>query len=192
MASARALARNGAPAEIVDRAHISRSVTKAPRRSSTRPAIAGGAIALAVVVALGVFLAGTDHLYANGGAHGWPWDAVIGNVNFTMSKARESAIVHDRRVAAATPARYGQVTVGGRSTEVLAYDPAGTAPPEMLQGRAPTHADEIAPGARLLHELARPPRRPGELSSPTASSRRRRAAIPSTGAHGTSASRCHR
>jgi hypothetical protein len=78
---------------------------------------------------------------------------VIGNVNFTMSNARETAIVHDRRVTAATRARYGQATVGDISTEVLAYDPAGTAPPEMLQGRAPTHADELAPGAKLLREL---------------------------------------
>jgi hypothetical protein len=122
-------------------------------RSATRPAVAGGAIALAIVVALGVFLAGTDHLYSSAEAHGWPWDAVIGNTNFTMSKARESAIVHDPRVTEATRARYGQATVGGRSTEVLAYDPAGGEPPEMLSGRLPTHADEIALGAKLLHDL---------------------------------------
>jgi putative ABC transport system permease protein len=78
---------------------------------------------------------------------------VIGNVNFSMSEARQTAILHDPRVAAATAARYGQATVGDISTEVLAYDPAGDAPPEMLQGRAPTHADEIAPGEKLLREL---------------------------------------
>jgi hypothetical protein len=149
---ARTLARSGIPAEIVVGTHFAFGEDER-RRSSTRPAIVGGALALAIVVALGVFLAGTDHLYADPGAHGWPWDAVIGNVNFSMSKARERAIMADRRVAAATAARYGQATVGGVSTEVLAFDPAGTSPPEMLSGRLPTHADEIAPGAKLLRQL---------------------------------------
>ncbi len=36
---------------------------------------------------------------------------------------------------------------------MLAYDPEGTAPPIILSGRLPTHADEIAPGAKLLHQL---------------------------------------
>jgi hypothetical protein len=148
---ARALARNSAPAEMVVGTHF--AFGDESGRSATRPAVAGGAIALAIVVALGVFLAGTDHLYSSAEAHGWPWDAVIGNTNFTMSKARESAIVHDPRVTEATRARYGQATVGGRSTEVLAYDPAGGEPPEMLSGRLPTHADEIALGAKLLHDL---------------------------------------
>jgi hypothetical protein len=147
----RALARGGAPSEVVIGTQFAFGGESG--RSTARPAIAGGAIALAIVVALGVFLAGTDRLYTNGVAHGWPWDAVVGNTNFTMSQARESAIVHDRRVSAATAARYGQATVGGRSTEILAFDPAGTSPPEMLSGRLPTHADEIAPGAKLLHEL---------------------------------------
>ena len=148
----RVLARNGAPADIVVGTHFAFGDGPA-RGSSTRPAVAGGAVALAVVVGLGVFVAGTDHLYSAGSAHGFPWDAAIGNTNFTMSKARETAIVRDRRVATATRARYGQATVGGRSAEVLAYDPMGSAPPEMLSGRLPTHADEIAPGAKLLREL---------------------------------------
>jgi hypothetical protein len=149
---ARVLQRNGAPPEMAIGTRFAFGGDSA-RVASSGPVIAASALVLAVVVALGVFLAGTDHLNTNSSAHGWPWDAVIGNVNFTMPKAREAAIVRDPRVAAATSARYGQATVGGISTEVLAYDPAGTAPPEMLRGRAPTHADEIAPGARLLREL---------------------------------------
>jgi hypothetical protein len=148
---ARTLARNGAPPEMVVGTHF--AFGDEAGRSVTRPAVAGGAIALAVVVALALFVAGTDHLYGTSVAHGWPWDAVIGNTNFTMTKARESDIVHDRRVRAATAARYGQATVGGRSTEVLAYDPAGGSPPALLSGRLPTHADEIALGAKLLHAL---------------------------------------
>jgi hypothetical protein len=146
------LVRNGVPPEIAVGTHFAFGAEGA-RRSSTRPAIAGGAIALALVIALGMFLAGTDHLDTDGAAHGWPWDAVIGNTNFPMPKARESAIVRDARVAAATRARYGQATVGGRSAEVLAYDPAGHSPPVLLNGRLPTQADEIAPAAELLHDL---------------------------------------
>jgi hypothetical protein len=148
---ARALGRGGAPAELVVGTHF--AFGDDAGRTTARPAVAAGAIALAICVALSLFLASADHLEANGAAHGWPWDAVIGNTNFVMTKARESAIVHDRRVTDATRARYGQATVGGRSTEVLAYDPGGDAPPELLRGRLPTHADEIAPGTKLAHEL---------------------------------------
>ncbi len=62
-------------------------------------------MALAVVVALATFVAGTYHLYSNGAAHGWPWDAVIGNTNFTTSKSRQARILHDPRVVAGTSAR---------------------------------------------------------------------------------------
>jgi hypothetical protein len=118
-----------------------------------RPAIAGGAVALALVVGLGMFLSGSDHLFSNGEAHGWAWDAVIGNVNFSMSKARETKLLADPRVAAASSARYGQADLDGVSTEILAYNPEGSAPPKMLSGRLPRARDEIAPGAKLLREL---------------------------------------
>ena len=130
----------------IDRGDTTRAVPN-------RPAIAGGAVALALVVALAMFLSGSDHLYGRGDAHGWDWDAVIGNVNFPMTRARERKLLADPRVAAASTARYGQADLDGVSTEILAYDPEGSAPPEMLSGRLPRARDEIAPGAKLLREL---------------------------------------
>ena len=55
-----------------------------------------------------VFLMEKGAVVYSGAAHGWPWDAVIGNTNFNMSSDREARIMNDRRVAAATRARYGQ------------------------------------------------------------------------------------
>jgi hypothetical protein len=149
----RFLARNGAPPEVVVGSHMAFGRGDAGRSVPNRPAIVAGALALAVVVATSVFLAGSGHLYADSSAHGWPWDVMIGNVNFPISRARDAKITADPRLSAATNAHYGQATVGNISTEVLAYDPAGTAPPTMLSGRLPRAADEIAPGAELLHKL---------------------------------------
>jgi hypothetical protein len=146
------LARNRAPVEVVVGTDFAFG-SEPERRSPNRPAIIGGALALAIILSLGVVVAAVDHVYVDRVAHGFPWDAAIGNTNFTMSKARENAIVHDGRVRAATRGRYGQATLGGRSVELLAYDPRGGAPPEVLRGRLPTHADEVAPGAKLLREL---------------------------------------
>jgi putative ABC transport system permease protein len=60
---------------------------------------------------------------------------------------------HDPRVEARTRIGYGQATVGGVSTEVLAYEQSGTAPPAVVRGRLPVGSGEIALGAKLLRRL---------------------------------------
>ena len=119
----------------------------------TCAAISGGAIALAVVVAVGVFVGSVDRLDTVPAAHGWPWNLMIGNPNFYMDKGTARQIQHDARFAAVTSANYGQVTIGGISTEALAYDPHGGAPPQVISGRLPRTAGEIALGAKLMEKV---------------------------------------
>jgi hypothetical protein len=62
-------------------------------------------------------------------------------------------IAHDPAITARTGANYGQVRIAGESSEVLAYDPHGTAPPEVTAGRLPRHANEIALGPATMDRL---------------------------------------
>ena len=76
----------------------------------SRAAIAVGAVALAVMVAVGVYVAGVDHLYSDRAAHGWDWDVAIGNTNFPLSHAAAVSAAADRRMTHRTLAAYGDAT----------------------------------------------------------------------------------
>jgi len=116
-------------------------------------AIAAGAASLAIVAAVGGYVGGVDHLYDEPSARGWPWDAVIGNVNFQLADDTAARLADDPRIEALTLARYCQVSLDGRAVEVLAIDPAGTAPPTVTSGRLPVTAREIGLGAPLADQL---------------------------------------
>ncbi|MFN8034323.1 MAG: FtsX-like permease family protein [Acidimicrobiia bacterium] len=155
-AAARWLARVGAPVHTVVGAQLAFEREPTSGSMPSRGAVTGGAVALAVVAAVGVFIGGTNDLYGSPSAHGWPWDVAIGNQNFDFTGARSATLkrlVADPRIRARTRASFGQATIGGRSLEVLAIDPAGTAPPVILSGRLPRATDEIAIGAKLGREL---------------------------------------
>jgi putative ABC transport system permease protein len=149
------LAGTGAPAEVSLGTHF--AFDRGPRRRSVSPrqAIAGGAAALVIVTAVAMFVGGVDRLYNVSAEHGWPWDAAIGNVNFTLSQETLAELSEDPRLERQTPVRYGEAVVGGAPAEVLAVDAEGTAPPEIVSGRLPASAREIAVGPRLLRRLDR-------------------------------------
>jgi len=125
----------------------------ARRSPPSRPVILGGVLLVALMTGLAVYGAGVDHAYASAGAHGWEWDAVVGNVNFPLRASTEDEILHDHAVVSATRANYGQASVNGTSTEFLAFDPHGDAPPVVTAGRLPRTAHEIALGPSMLETL---------------------------------------
>jgi hypothetical protein len=147
------VARTGAPNDVVVGTHLAFERGRAGRSVPTRAAILAAAIALVVVTGAVVFRGSVDNLYASPSAHGWPWDVLIGNVNFPMKPARRAKIANDPRIVARTFARDDTARVGDREVDTIAYDTKGTAPPRMLSGRLPTSANEIALGERLLSAL---------------------------------------
>ncbi|HVJ97730.1 MAG TPA: hypothetical protein VNC41_12950, partial [Acidimicrobiia bacterium] len=147
------LSRSGAPNDLVLGSHFAFGRSAQTGAATTRTAVAGGAIALSVVVAAGMFVSGVDDLYTRPTAHGWSWDLSIGNVNFAMPEPIVQKLKADPRVRDQTFIRYGQATVGGHSEEVFAFDRDGNAAPEMLSGRLPSTASEIALGPRLRKRL---------------------------------------
>ncbi len=145
------LGRSGAPNDVVVGTHFAFERRASSGSFPARQAVAVGAAALAVIAGVGVFVGGVDHAYTSRAAHGWPWDVVIGNVNMEMKPPTVARLLADHRLAARTSASYGQATLENTSREVFAFDPNGTAPPEVLRGRLPRTDSEIAIGAHLLN-----------------------------------------
>jgi len=139
------LARMGAPGSATIAAHLAFG-RSGGRRTPSRGTIAGGALLLAVVTGIGVYVSGVDHAFDDPAAHGFPWDAAIGNTNFTLQPDTAQRVAADRRVTAVSDAEFGSVLVEGEYSEVLVYDPKGTAPPQVLSGRLPVRASEVALG----------------------------------------------
>jgi hypothetical protein len=109
--------------------------------------------ATAIVIAVSTWLVGTSQLYDSPSARGWQWDLAVGNVNFLIDQETLDFVTNSPLVAASTAISYGQATLNGASTEVLAFDPAGSAPPATLSGRLPITPSEIALGAALMRDL---------------------------------------
>jgi hypothetical protein len=148
------LAGLGAPTGVVIGTQLAFAGGRRGGGRQSRAGIFGGAAALSIVVAVGTFLTGIDHLYTVPTARGWAWDAVIGNVNFPLSDTTVDRLAGDPRIEAHTVSRVCAATVGGQGVEVLAVRPEGTAPPVLTSGRLPVSASEIALGARLAGRLA--------------------------------------
>ena len=150
------LGRVGAPADLTIAAHLAfdrfRGV-RGSRAAPTRSAIVGGATLLAVLTGVAVYVGGVDHLYGNRAAHGWVWDVAIGNTNFPLSADTADRIAHDPRIVRQTRAADGVAKVNGRVAEFVAFDPRGTAPPDVVAGRLPRRANEIVLGSGTARQL---------------------------------------
>jgi hypothetical protein len=150
---ARRLGRAGAPTDLVLGTQLVFERGRGVRAVPSRPAIAVGAGALAIVTAVGIYVGGVDRLYTVPDAHGWEWDAAIGNSNFPLADETAATLAADDRIAHRTQARYGDATVNGRATEFLAFDADGDAPPQVISGRLPETATELALGRAVLDDL---------------------------------------
>lgn len=150
---ARWLSQVGAPTDLALGAQLAFERGRGVRSVPARQAIIGGAAALALVTSLAIYVAGVDHLYAVPKAHGWSWDAAIGNTNFPLSKSTAGKLARDGRIRHRTAVGYGDATVNGRATEFLAFNSDGDAPPAIIAGRLPETESEVALGRGVVDAL---------------------------------------
>lgn len=148
------LRRVGAPTEVALGAHLAFESPKGRRSVITLQGVFGGVVALVMIGAVSAWVGGVDSLYGTPARHGWVWDAAIGNTNFPLLPETADRLAADARITEQTRAAFGQVTLGGVSSEVFAIDASGTAPPMIVDGRLPTGPHEVAIGTRMLHRLA--------------------------------------
>lgn len=156
MTLARRFSRSGAPLGPSVGAHLAFESHNGRRSAAARRGLGAATALLVLALAAGVWVAGVDATYDNAARHGWPWDVVIGNSNFTLPATDAAALRSDSRFDGTTAASYGQLTIAGESVEALVVDDGGTAVLPVTRGRAPHGADEVALGVLTLrrHHLA--------------------------------------
>ena len=151
-------ARTGLPVTAMLGARLAFDRGASRRTASPRQTVVVGAVSVALVLGVGAYLAGLSHLHGDRAAHGFPWDAMVGNVNFPLDAAQladlrdDSNIVASARVAALERSGLDQthlVSLWAQDTSVTAVGV------EALRGRMPTSNNEIALGARTLESLGR-------------------------------------
>ena len=146
------LAGVGAPTEVVIGTQLAFAGGNRAGARQSRAGIVGGAAALSIVVAVGIFLTGIDHLYSGPTARGWAWDAVIGNVNFPLSDATVERLAGDPRIEAQTVSRICAVDGGRRGCRSPGGPTRRDRPSGPRVGAAPRFGERDRPG--------RPPRPP--------------------------------
>ena len=119
-----------------------------------RSALAGSVIAVAAVVAAGVFGASLVGLLGTPRAYGQNWDAMT-DLGFGAVSPQLAGqfLAATPAIAQYAPGNYGEVTIAHKSVAAIGLDDNGGYL-TLLAGRAPRDGGEIALGARTMHDLS--------------------------------------
>jgi ABC-type antimicrobial peptide transport system permease subunit len=126
-----------------------------------RSALVGSVIAVAAVVAAGIFGASLIGLVSTPSAYGQNWDDItdLGFGGVTAGMAHK-LFATDPSVTQYAAGDYGQVAIGGRAVAAIGLDQPTSAATDpragyltMLAGRAPFRDNEIALGAQTMSAL---------------------------------------
>ena len=118
-----------------------------------RSALAGSVIAVAAVVAAGVFGASLVGLIGTPRAYGQNWDAVT-DLGFggVSPQFADRLLTATPAIAQYAPGDYGEVTIAGKPIAAIGLDD-DEGYLTLLAGRAPRGGGEVALGARTMHDL---------------------------------------
>ena len=155
---AQALARNGFSPAVVAGTRMALEPGRGRAAVPVRSTLVGGALAVAALAAALTFGTSLRTLLDTPRLYGSTWDTRLTNYGSTGDKGGDPdlakhlvAVSRVPGVAAASPAVFGQLDVGGRSTGLLAV--TGDIRPTILAGRYPTSPDDIALGAKTIKRL---------------------------------------
>ncbi len=126
--------------------------------ASLVPAIAGAVVGVLGVTAVLVFSANLSHLERTPRLYGWTWDVKASDVvsNETSCTNQDFGALRVAGVGAASAICYGNanITLDGRATNGWAFvSMRGNIAPEVIAGRAPTSANEVALGETTMRAL---------------------------------------
>jgi ABC-type lipoprotein release transport system permease subunit len=124
-----------------------------------RTALVSAVIAVVVVAGALTFGANLSRLAGHPRLQGWNWDVAVGNPHSDdISKVAIPKLVHDSNIDAVASIANAEAAVGARLDNhsgwvfgIDALEGAGLIP--YTEGRAPASPDEIALGARTMHDL---------------------------------------
>jgi hypothetical protein len=128
--------------------------------ASLVPAIAGAVVGVLGITAVLVFSANLQHLERTPHLYGWTWDVKAADAvsNETSCNKDDFGVLRMPGLGAAAAICYGtaNISVDGRATNGWAFVPLrGDIGPEVISGRAPTSANEVALGETTMHALGK-------------------------------------
>jgi hypothetical protein len=124
---------------------------------AARVALATATVGVAAVAAAATFAASLHGLVDHPSRQGWAWDVVVGNYSDPDAVAAgRAALEANPDVAHFTGYNWFILQVDGEDVGLAEVDPdAGAMLPPVLEGRAPTAADEVALGRGTLDDLGK-------------------------------------
>jgi hypothetical protein len=125
--------------------------------SRSRVALATAMIGVAAVAGAATFAASLDRLVDSPARQGWNWDVVVGNfADDDAAQAARDDLGADPDVEAVSAYQWLTFEVDGRPVPLALFDAAAVdLAPVVLEGRAPTQADEVALGRGTLADLGK-------------------------------------
>lgn len=147
------VAARGAGVALSTGANMATSGPTGGRRSLG--SLAPGAVGLAGLVAAGIVGLSLTNIVDRPVRWGVNYDDLAGNPFVPAETDIAATVINDRDVAELTAANLGSLTINGRDTATLAFDTIkGSLLPVTLEGRPPSHADEIGLGAEVARRLS--------------------------------------
>lgn len=153
-----AMARSGIPPSMATGVGFALERGAARGGVPVRAAMAGATLGVVGIVAAFTFATSLHHLVDTPGAYGWTWDIAVTGGSFTDEDPCSSSSMIEREplVAAAANLCYGDVLVAGHPVNGYAIERIqGDISPEIVAGRAPRTAREVAVGAKTLEATSR-------------------------------------
>lgn len=121
-----------------------------------RSAFLGAVVGVLGVVAVFTFASSLDHLVATPRLYGWTWDFATPDQASQSCTHSAGAIARVRGVGAVAGVCTADIEVDGRPIIVWGFTPVrGSVTPEIVEGRAPRGAREVALGADTLNALGK-------------------------------------
>jgi len=128
----------------------------AGQRISMVATLTGLVVAIATIVAALTFGTSLERMVTTPARYGWTWNVLIDTSDRGAEREVVDAVTSDRRLAAMTIGARGNVELDGQQVSGYGLDPIrGHALPSASKGRLPQSPDEIAAGARTLHQLGK-------------------------------------
>jgi hypothetical protein len=124
------------------------------RGAGVVPTVAGVSLALIAVIAALTYQAGLDRLLADPVQYGWRWDEVIDTGDEVLSPEVVDVVTRAPEVVGLSVGYRSLLLRDGEYVQLFAFERSEGDPyPVILEGRAPSTADEIALGAQTLERL---------------------------------------